>query len=89
LAGSGTPAVQHSVTFTWKASISKNVVGYNIYRGTRSGGPYTKINTALHTSTHDIDYNVRAGASYYYVVRAVNSAGVQSPYSKQAKAVIP
>src|SRR5215469_3889903 len=88
LTGSGTPAPQHSVTLSWRASSSKHVVGYYIYRGSRSGGPYTKINTALDTSTHDIDYKVRAGATYYYVVTAVNSARVESAHSNQVKAVI-
>jgi len=85
LTGSGT----HRVTLTWRASTSQHVVGYNIYRGNRSGGPYIKINTALDPSTHDIDYKVRAGATYYYVVTAVNTAGRESVHSKQVKAVIP
>jgi fibronectin type 3 domain-containing protein len=89
LTGSGTPATHHSVTLTWRASISKHVVGYNIYRGKRSGGPYIKINTALDPNTHDIDKNVQAGATYYYVVTAVNSAGAESAHSNQVKAVIP
>jgi len=89
LTGSGTPAVQHRVTLTWRASTSKHVIGYNIYRGNRSGGPYIKINAALDPSTHDIDYKVRAGATYYYVVTAVNSARVESAHSNQVKAVIP
>jgi hypothetical protein len=38
--------VQHTVTLSWTDSAS-TVVGYNVYRGTLSGGPYTKINSAL------------------------------------------
>ena len=38
--------VQHSVALTWNASISP-VSGYNIYRGSSNGGPYTKMTPAL------------------------------------------
>src|SRR5215469_3214349 len=85
LTGSGT----HLVALTWRASTSRHIVGYNIYRGHRSGGPYTKINTALDPNTHDIDYKVLAGTTYYYVVTAVNSRGRESVYSNQVKSVIP
>jgi len=37
---------QHNVVLTWTASTS-TVSGYNVYRGNTTGGPYTKINTAL------------------------------------------
>lgn len=33
---------QHIVTLTWVAS-SSTVIGYNVYRGATSGGPYVKI----------------------------------------------
>jgi hypothetical protein len=36
---------QHNVNLTWVASTS-TVTGYNIYRGTVTGGPYTKINAS-------------------------------------------
>jgi len=64
-------------------------VGYNIYRGTVSGGPYSQINTALDTTTSDTDNNVAAGQTYYYVVTAVDSSGTESTYSNQTTAVIP
>jgi Abnormal spindle-like microcephaly-assoc'd, ASPM-SPD-2-Hydin len=89
LTGSGTPAPTHSVTLTWNASTSANVVGYNIYRGSQSGGPYTQINTSLDSATHDVDSNVQSGHTYYYVVTAVNSARAESAYSNQIKAVTP
>jgi fibronectin type 3 domain-containing protein len=43
----------------------------------------------LDPTTQDIDYNVLAGKTYYYVVAAVNSTGVESVYSNQVKALIP
>src|SRR5260370_38299837 len=35
--------VSHSVTLDWTASKSSNIVGYNVYRGGTSGGPYVQI----------------------------------------------
>jgi fibronectin type 3 domain-containing protein len=80
---------QHSVNLGWNTSTSSGVVGYNIYRGTVSGGPYTRINSALDTTPYDTDSTVTGGHTYYYVVTAVNSAGAESSYSSQVQAVIP
>jgi hypothetical protein len=82
-------AVQHKVQLSWKASTSKHIAGYNIYRGTRSGGPYTKINGSLDPTTTYADVHVVAGYKYYYVAAAVNLKGLESKYSKQVEAVIP
>ena len=65
------------------------VSGYNVYRGTLSGGPYSKINTVLDASTNFTDKAVQAGSTYYYVTSAVSGGGVESKYSNQVKAVIP
>ncbi len=80
---------QHSVALGWNTSTSSGVVGYNIYRGTVSGGPYTRLNSALDSTPYDTDSSVQAGKTYYYVVTAVDSAGAESGYSNQTQAVIP
>jgi len=64
-------------------------VGYNVYRGSQSGGPYTKINSALDASTIYTDSSVQAGQTYYYVTTAVDSNGVESAYSNQIQAPVP
>jgi hypothetical protein len=89
LTGSGTLPPQHSVALTWNASTSGSVVGYNVYRGTVSGGPYAQINTALDATTSDTDTTVQGGQTYYYVVTAMDSTGGESGYSNQVQAVIP
>ena len=86
--GTGMPSPQHSVSLSWTASTSR-VIGYNVYRGTQSGGPYTAITTAPDASTAYTDSTVFAGSTYYYVVTAVDSSGHESAYSNQAQAVIP
>ena len=44
---------KHITNLTWIASVMPTggaaIAGYNIYRGTVTGGPYTKVNTALVT----------------------------------------
>jgi len=64
-------------------------VGYNVYRGTVAGGPYSKINTALNPTTAFVDNSVQAGQTYYYVTTAVDGSGLESPYSNQVKTTIP
>ena len=89
LTGSGTVTAQHSVALTWNASTSNGINGYNVYRGTQTGGPYGKINSALDPSTALTDLNVVSGQSYYYVVTAVDSSGAESGYSNEVAALIP
>jgi hypothetical protein len=79
---------QHSVALTWVASTSSNVTGYNIYRASVSGGPYTELNSSLVTGTSYTDSTAQAGDTYYYVATAVNSQGAQSGDSNQATATV-
>jgi hypothetical protein len=88
LSGAGTQTSSHSVALSWNASTSE-VIGYNIYRGTQSGGPYTKLNTLLLSNNSYSDASVHSGTTYYYVATAVDSANEESIYSKQATAAIP
>ena len=65
----------HSVFLSWDASSSQDVIGYNAYRGTNSGGPYTKLNSSLIATTSYTDQTVQSGYTYYYVTTAVDSPG--------------
>ena len=89
VAGDGTAPPQHSVDLSWTASTSPDVVGYNVYRGQKSGGPYSMINGSLDPSLNYTDNSVSAGQTYYYVATAVDGNGLESSYSNQTKAVIP
>lgn len=64
----------HDVILTWSASTSAGVGGYNVYRGTTSGGESAApINSSLITGTTYTDSNVQAGQTYYYVLIAMSS----------------
>jgi len=88
LTGSGTAPPQHSVDLSWSPSTSP-VVGYNVYRSTVSGGPYTKINSSLDSTATYTDNTVQGGQTYYYIATAVDASGTESKYSNEAPAVIP
>jgi fibronectin type 3 domain-containing protein len=81
----------HSVTLTWNASPPNKdftVAGYNIYRGTKRGGPYEKIASRVSGLTY-VDHTVHGGKTYFYVVTAVDKTGRESKFSQEIKAVIP
>jgi len=88
LAFSSTIAVAHSATMTWTASAS-SVTGYNVYRGSVSGGPYSIVNTSLVTTLTYTDSTVQAGQTYFYVTTSVDSAGTESTFSNEVSGTIP
>lgn len=88
LSGNGTTASAHTVGLTWNAS-SSVVVGYNVYRGSQTGGPYQKVNNTLQSALGFTDSSVSSGQTYFYVVTAVDSTGAESAFSNEASAVIP
>lgn len=89
LSGDGTgTASAHKVTLDWNASTSA-VSGYNVYRGGATGGPYARVSPSQVGGLSYADSSVNAGATYYYVVTAVDNAGTESSYSNEVSAAIP
>jgi hypothetical protein len=88
LSGTGVQTASHSVTLTWTASTSA-VTGYNVYRSTVSGGPYTKMNSTPIAAITYLDTAVQAAQTYYYVVTSVDSGGVESANSTEVSANVP
>ena len=86
---SGTGA--HDVILTWTASTTSGVVGYNVYRGTNTGGESaTPLNPSPIAATTLTDSSVLAGQAYYYVVTSVAADGTeQSPPSGEVSATVP
>jgi fibronectin type 3 domain-containing protein len=71
------------VNLSWNASTSTGVSGYNIYRAlyVTSCSSYSKINSALNTTTLYADASVVDGTSYCYATTAVDSSNEESSYS--------
>jgi Abnormal spindle-like microcephaly-assoc'd, ASPM-SPD-2-Hydin/CARDB len=85
---SGTGVYNHTVSLTWTASTSSGVLGYDVYRSTTSGGPYSEITTSPVSVTSYTDSAVSAGQTYYYVALTVTGSG-ESGYSNQTTANVP
>jgi hypothetical protein len=84
-----TGSLSHSVDLSWGPSSSSTVAGYNVYRGSASGGPYVLINSALVAGTAFTDSTVQAGTTYFYVTTAVDTNSSESTFSNEVQAVIP
>ena len=85
LAAAGVTTAQ--VNLAWTASASTGISGYNVYRATTSGGPYTKLNSTVVTASAFTDTTVVHGTTYYYVVTAVDASSLESVFSNEVSAV--
>lgn len=75
------------VELSWTPSTSA-IVGYRVYRGAVSGGPYAYLASV---DDHILEYSdraVQAGHAYFYVVTAVGENATESPYSNEASATV-
>jgi hypothetical protein len=88
LNGTGTSPATHNVALSWAAGNS-NVTGYNVYRGSQTGGPYAKLNSAVLAGNSYGDGNVTSGQTYFYVTTALDALGAESPHSNEVQAAIP
>jgi hypothetical protein len=83
---SPSPSPGSSVTLTWNADLptsnpATNTTGYRLHLGLASGN-YTQITSLGNTTTVTVSHLI-SGTTYYFVVTAYNSAGIDSPKSNQ------
>lgn len=80
----------HSVTISWTppgiVGGSGSVKGYNVYRGTVTGGPYTKQNATPAPASPYVDTAIVSGTKYFYVVTTVDTANNESAFSNETSA---
>jgi hypothetical protein len=79
-------AGDRSVSLDWDDNTEASLAGYNLYRAFFSGSSYTKLNTTPLTSSNYTDTDVNNGTTYYYLVRATDSAGNESESSVEVSA---
>lgn len=80
----------HWVSLNWTPSVSPGIIGYNIYEGTVSGGPYVRLWSLAATPAYeDRESTLVPGSTQYYVVTAVDDTGLESSYSNEASVLIP
>jgi subtilisin-like proprotein convertase family protein len=77
-----TASGQTGINLSWTAV--SGATEYHVLRSTTSGGPYTQVGTA--TTTSFADSGLTCNTTYFYVVRAANSATCESGNSAQATA---
>jgi fibronectin type 3 domain-containing protein len=64
------------------------VVGYNMYRSTASGS-FVMINTSPVALLSYVDTAVVSGTTYTYVVKSIDSSGLESVASNPASSTVP
>jgi len=84
LSGTGAP---HEVDLTWNAP-SGSIAGYHVYRTASGGSSYQLLNSSC-TDTSYADTTVQSGQAYDYIVKSVNSSGVESAASNKTSVQIP
>jgi hypothetical protein len=83
LSSSGLYAAQ--VTLAWDPSTDPNVTGFRVFYGSSSHS-YPFKNDAGKSTTFTVS-NLQEGATYYFVVTAYNSSGIESQFSNEVSGV--
>ncbi|MEE8390530.1 MAG: hypothetical protein V3S14_06995, partial [Anaerolineae bacterium] len=86
-----------SARLAWETGTEIDNAGFNLYRATAPGGPYTRINAALIAAEGDpvagasysfLDKGLAAGA-YYYKLEDVDYYGVSTLHGPVSATVLP
>lgn len=76
-----------SLTLSWYASASTDVIGYDVYYGTNSGNYPYMFNAGNATSATIT--NLSAGVPYYFAATAYDANNDQSAYSAEISYLVP
>ena len=64
-----TAALLFRVNLSWTATVDVRATGYQVYRGTANGGPYSLITTISPRTTTTYQDTVPLPGLYYYVLK--------------------
>jgi len=76
-----------TIDLDWNDGGETDLSGYQIYRATFAGGPYTTLNATLLTVSNYVDADLQNGLTYYYVVTALDTSGNESLASSEVSGV--
>jgi hypothetical protein len=68
---------------SWEASLSADVVRYNVYQSETQGGPYTRVNVDPVNHTMFLKNGLLPSWRYYYVATSIDWSGNESAYSAE------
>jgi fibronectin type 3 domain-containing protein len=81
-------AAGNTVTLAWDPNTETDLTGYNIYHGSKAGGPYTKVGSVGVMTAPTFVVTEPLNGTYYYVVTAFNTGGAESGYSNEVSKFI-
>ncbi len=88
-APAATPVPAPSLRLSWMPSETSPIASVRVYRAEASGGPYAMLVSLSGSTTFYEDAATRSGATYFYVVTAVDARGVESAWSNEASGPVP
>jgi fibronectin type 3 domain-containing protein len=63
------------IALDWDNNTESDLAGYNVYRASSAGGPFTKITDSPTRPSQYLDATAPSGATSFYEVRAVDTSG--------------
>ena len=80
------PAMAASTRLHWDPNTEADLAGYVLVYGTASGVYTQSVSLAPTATTHEV--TGLQGGTYFFAIRAFNTAGLQSGYSNEVKVVV-
>jgi hypothetical protein len=77
-----------TVTLAWDANSEPDLAGYKLYAGTNGSGIHTLLGDVGNITLVTVS-NLTLGATYYFVVTAYNTSGLESTPSNEVSYTVP
>jgi Zn-dependent M28 family amino/carboxypeptidase len=73
----------YGMRLTWQRNVERDLVGYNLYRSTTTGGGYVRLNSSVLTDSVYRDSTLLPDTMYYYIVAAIDTGAQESNHSTE------